>query len=138
MRPVIAPALLLCFLATPLLAQEDEKNAPLKLTDRGARILERYQPNGEKASCVDISHIQSTRVLGQQAILFELRGGRTWLNRLDNRCPMLTAHEQFSYTVSTTQLCSTDIITVLMRDSGPGSSCGLGVFEGYEKKPKEE
>lgn len=115
-----------------------EPDEDLALTERGAKILEPLEPTGETRSCIDITRIQSSRVLGDRAILFELKGHGLWLNILDSRCPSLAAQDQFTYSLSTSQLCSTDVVTVLMRGIGPGASCGLGPFLGYREKPAGE
>ena len=81
----------------------------------------------EAERCVSLRSISSTRVLDDQTILFEMNGNRTLVNRLPRRCPGLRFEKRFGYKTSLSQLCSTDIITVIT-DHGRGASCGLGKF----------
>ena len=62
-----------------------------------------------------------------------MNGGRVYRNTLPHGCPSLGFEERFSYSTSLSQLCSTDIITVL-RPPGVarGASCGLGQFQPIE------
>ncbi len=81
--------------------------------------------------CVSLARIDHTEVLDNQNILFFMKGGRIYLNRLPHKCPGLARREAFMYRTSLGQLCNVDIITVL-DDIGfgfsPGASCGLGQF----------
>jgi hypothetical protein len=75
--------------------------------------------------------IRSSRVLSDRIIDFELVNGQVLRNTLPADCPGLGSEESFSYGTSLTQLCSTDVITVLHSGAGPssGASCGLGQFQ---------
>jgi len=64
-----------------------------------------------------------------------MSGGETLVNRLPNRCPGLGFEKRFAYKTSLSQLCNTDIITVIT-SMGRGASCGLGTFSPYV--PPEE
>ena len=77
--------------------------------------------------CVNLRSIRSTKVLDDQTILFDMNGNQTLVNRLPRRCPGLRFEKRFAYKTSLSQLCSTDIITVIT-DHGRGASCGLGEF----------
>ena len=79
------------------------------------------------ARCVNLRSIRSTKVLDDQTILFDMNGNQTLVNRLPRRCPGLRFEKRFAYKTSLSQLCSTDIITVIT-DHGRGASCGLGEF----------
>jgi hypothetical protein len=92
-------------------------------------------------NCIPLQRIQSTRVLDDQTILFELTGKETLVNRLPHRCPGLGFEKGFGYKTSISQLCSQDIIWVLTHmGSGleRGASCGLGSFEPYVAPEKPE
>jgi hypothetical protein len=77
--------------------------------------------------CVSLKSIRSTKVLDDQTILFEMSGKQMLVNRLPRRCPGLGFEKRFGYKTSLSQLCSTDIISVIT-DIGPGARCGLGMF----------
>jgi hypothetical protein len=67
-------------------------------------------------------------VRDDRTIDFRVTGGRHYRNTLPYRCPELGFERRFAYTLRTSQLCSTDIITVLHSDGPRGASCGLGEF----------
>jgi hypothetical protein len=87
-------------------------------------------PAGPPVSCINLVSIRQSHVRNDQVIDFDMGGGRYYRNTLPNACPELGFEQKFSYETSLSQLCSTDIITVLhdppmMR----GASCGLGQFQ---------
>jgi hypothetical protein len=85
---------------------------------------------GPPVNCVNIRNIRSTKVIDDQTIDFHMSGNQIFRNTLPNRCPQLGFEQAFSYQTSISQLCSVDIITVIVQGSGPrrGASCGLGKF----------
>lgn len=85
---------------------------------------------GEARLCISLHAIRNTRVLDGQTILFEMAGKKTLVNRLPRKCPGLAFEKRFAYKTSLSQLCNSDIITVIT-DIGRGASCGLGKFEPY-------
>ena len=87
-------------------------------------------PDGKPVSCIPLP-IQESRVRDDRTIDFFARG-KVYRNVLPNSCPSLGFEQAFSYETSLSQLCSTDIITVLQRTGGSymrGASCGLGQFQ---------
>jgi hypothetical protein len=85
---------------------------------------------GKPESCISISRIRASHVRSDSVIDFEANGGKVYRNTLPNACPGLGFRQSFAYQTSLSQLCSTDIITVL--ESPPmmrGASCGLGQFQ---------
>jgi hypothetical protein len=107
--------------------------------DKPPRTAQTMIPAGEPQSCVQISRIQSTRVIDDQTIDFRMRGGPVMRNTLPNRCPGLGSERAFSYRTSIAQLCNVDIITVVVQGGGPqiGASCGLGMFVPVKPAPDE-
>ena len=90
---------------------------------------------GAPQSCIPINHIRETRVRDDSTIDFIGTGrGEAWRVSLSSPCPSLKAENRFSYETSLSQLCSTDIITVLYDYGGGatglqrGASCGLSQF----------
>ena len=65
-----------------------------------------------------------------KVIDFVMVDGQILRSRLPNACPQLGFERAFTYATSLSQLCSTDIITVIIQGGGParGASCGLGAF----------
>ncbi len=87
-------------------------------------------PSGKAIDCLTTIDVRESRVRSDQVIDFVMRSGRVYRNTLPNACPSLGFEERFSYRISTTRLCSVDIITVINGpDLTPGASCGLGQFQ---------
>ena len=113
----LALTLALLALAAPALARD---NAVPQAT-----------PTGKPLDCLSTiglrSHVRSDRMIDFVA------GRKTYRNTLPLGCPSLGFEERFAYKLTTTRLCSTDIVTVLQ---GPGisggASCGLGQFQPVE------
>jgi hypothetical protein len=93
---------------------------------------------GPPVSCINLRNIRSTNVIDDQTIDFHLSGNQVYRNSLPNRCPQLGFERAFAYQTSIPQLCSVDIITVIVQGSGSmrGASCGLGKFTPVSFKPK--
>ncbi len=94
---------------------------------------------GEPTNCIMPVNVRSTRVRDDQTIDFVMNNGTIYRNKLPHSCPGLGFEERFSYKLSTSQLCSVDIITVLQSFGGglsQGASCGLGQFQKMEKAKK--
>lgn len=84
-------------------------------------------------SCVQLNQIREARVVDDRTIDFYLSGREILRNILPNACPGLGFERAFTYSTSLSQLCSVDIITVIIQGGGPqrGASCGLGSFVPY-------
>ncbi len=84
-------------------------------------------------SCVQLNRIREARVVDDRTIDFYLSNREVLRNTLPNSCPQLGFERAFSYATSISQLCSVDIITVIVQGGGPqrGASCGLGTFVPY-------
>lgn len=94
---------------------------------------------GEPIDCINPRLIRSTHVRDDQTIDFEMSGNTVYRNTLPYKCSSLGFEERFAYKLSTSQLCSVDIITVLQSFGGglsQGPSCGLGKFQKMEKAKK--
>lgn len=88
------------------------------------------QTVAKSQSCVDLQRIRESRVRSEQVIDFYMVDGSILRNTLPNSCPQLEFERAFTYATSLSQLCSVDIITVIVQGGGPsrGASCGLGQF----------
>jgi hypothetical protein len=89
-------------------------------------------------SCVSLNRIREARVVDDRTIDFYLSSREVLRNTLPNACPQLGFEKAFTYSTSLSQLCSVDIITVIIQGGGPrrGASCGLGQFVPYTPVPK--
>ena len=105
--------------------------------DARTRGVPPVTPAGKPESCIPLTSIRETRVRDDQTIDFYMRGGKVYRNVLPGTCPQLGFEERFSYATSLSQLCSTDIITVLQSPGiTRGASCGLGEFQPVTGAPK--
>lgn len=87
-------------------------------------------PAGESVRCIPITLIRESQVRSDRVIDFIMKNRKVYRNTLPSRCPGLGFERRFSYTTSLSQLCSVDIITVLLATPVQrGASCGLGPFQ---------
>jgi hypothetical protein len=118
--------------AVPLLAGAALLSFGARSEDTNPRQQSKAPPVevlGEAVSCVNISRIRNTVVHDDYTIDFNLGGGDIYRNTLPNRCPQLGFEERFAYEVSTGQLCSIDMISVIQGGAvGRGPRCSLGKF----------
>ncbi len=89
-------------------------------------------------NCVPLNRIREARVIDDQTIDFIQTGGQILRNTLPYKCSQLGFEKAFTYATSLSQLCSVDIITVIVQGGGvrTGASCGLGKFVPYTPIPK--
>lgn len=87
-------------------------------------------PDGKPQTCVPIMQLRESLVRNDSVIDFHISGDRYYRVTLPQSCPSLGSEKRFAYETSLSQLCSTDIITVLYA-SPPmrGASCGMGEFQ---------
>lgn len=123
------PKLLAALLALPPLA--------LTAADRPDRVPA-ATPAGEPRSCIPIIGIDQSRVRSDQVIDFVMRDRRVYRVTLPQPCPELGFEQRFVYETSLSELCSTDIVTVLRTGGAPlrGASCGLAPFQPVTLAPK--
>ncbi|TVV74997.1 hypothetical protein [Sphingomonas solaris] len=93
-------------------------------------------PGAKPESCIPLAGLRESRVRNDSTIDFYGSGKRIWRSTLPYSCPQLGFERAFSYATSLSQLCSSDIITVLNRAGGGlvrGAGCGLGPFQPMQK-----
>lgn len=111
---------------------------PARAQDAQSPAAGSEQPAAKTVDCVDLIRIDRTEVLDDQTILFHMKGGKIWRNRLPYKCPQLGFEKSFSHKTSINRLCSVDTITVINTGARmPGATCGLGVFEEYTPPKKD-
>ncbi len=117
-RNPLALALLIAAVAGPGAAARD-------------RGVPEATPDGKPVDCITLRQIRQSPVRSDQVIDFVGSGGRVYRNILPQSCPSLGFEKRFSLRTSISQLCSTDVITVLRTGPGiqSGPSCGLGKFQ---------
>ena len=90
------------------------------------------QPGNDPTRCISTTRLDRTEVVDDETVLFFMRGGDIYRNRLSRTCPGLEREKRFTYRVYGNQLCSVDTITVLeSRAFGltDGFTCALGNFQ---------
>ena len=110
----------LALLATMACASTIRPNPEQVLLDTTSETDERR--------CLKIAWIYKTIVFDNRTILFRMRDGSIWRNRLPMHCTGLAFQRGFAYEISIPKVCDSDLIRVL----GPTSTvCKLGDFEPY-------
>ena len=123
--------------------QEVEETKPKGVLARRAekrrqRIMEEYRKTDNVEACVPMRSLRQSIILDNRTIFFEANGRRGYMNRLPNTCPGLLREQRFAYANSFGSICRAQIITILDSFGRTWGSCGLGDFEEWEKKPKDE
>lgn len=127
MRLIIA-SLLGLLIAFPAWAQDDETAAEAT-AEEAAGAIEDF--DREPVKCITASAISRTEVIDERTVLFYMRGGDVYRNRLAYACPRLVREKRFSYELVTNRLCDVDTIFVLEywgTQLRAGMPCGLGEF----------
>lgn len=97
----------------------------------------------EPLRCVPMGQIQSADAVNDRAVLFYRRGGRIYVNILEQECPGLQRSNLFTYRVRggarVARLCDTDSITVIDKLTNSAAlTCRLGVFHPISDFQAEE
>jgi len=95
---------------------------------------------GEAVNCIPRSQFRETRIRNDWTIDFMRDSRRGWRNALPHRCPGLRSNNAFGYQTSIPQVCSADIVHVLVNIGGApsrGAACGLGQFVPIEIPPRK-
>lgn len=91
--------------------------------------------------CVNTMLIRNTYIVDDQNMLFYMRDGKIYHNRLTHACPGLRDDKAFMYSIPMHQLCNVDLITVLENQGfgfERGASCGLGDFTPITKEAADQ
>ncbi len=128
-------------LAAPVKAdQEDaaDTQAPEEhpLSERAEKALAKFDRTGEFETCISLVRLKESRPLDDYRILWRTGVNEYYLMEMPHRCSGLGFERRFTYTTSLSQLCNTDIITVLDTNGFPRGACGLGKFELLKEKPE--
>lgn len=83
---------------------------------------------GDAEMCLETVRIKETRIIDDQTVLFIMRSGELYLNRLPIKCIGLRIAGGFGYETSIAKLCKQDIVTTVGPGSAPGNTCVLGEF----------
>lgn len=89
-------------------------------------------PPGAPQRCIDRREVRGIEAVGNHTLLFLLRDGSAWRNRLRRACVGLRRNSIFSYETQTGRLCANDIVYTLTDFVGElrrDGNCGLGEFD---------
>jgi len=109
-------------------------------TEGEPRSRQGWVADGEPVNCISTAQIRSTHVLDDQTIHFVMSNRRMFRNELPFACSGLGFNRSFKHNSRTSQLCSSNSITVVqpgMRQ-GTGTSCPLGRFQPMKPVPAVE
>lgn len=135
---VFIAALTVQSFAVPSYAFVDIESRNEKVSkERLAKFHERYTATGKERRCIPYSQIRNTEVLNNDIIFFRTTGRKGYINKLSHACPQLLFEERFAYRSTGGSLCRGQIITVLDSFGMNLSSCSLGDFQEYKRKPKD-
>ena len=97
--------------------------------------LAKYEMTGETRRCIRTVNISRSDPLDDRHILFKLRNGNLYLNRLGKGCGGLKFNDSYSFDNRLAELCQNELISVIDTfNNGALGSCGLGKFEKLELK----
>ena len=81
-------------------------------------------PAASSSLCINANNIQRTEVQDDQTILFHMRDGRVWQNRLRRVCPMLKT-SPYTQVLHSDQVCANQ---QFIHVTQTGDTCALGDF----------
>ena len=110
--------------------------APMAGGDDGhGKNVPAARADGAARNCVSVIALHDSEVRDDWTIDFHDHGKQWYRVTLPQRCNGLGNYRAFKYETSMSELCNTDIITV-MEFGGPGGgprgSCGMGMFQPVE------
>lgn len=87
--------------------------------------------DGDPERCVRLTRVDRTEIIDESNIVFHMRGGEVYVNRMGRVCRGLRPQRPFTYSSRNGQLCSSDYINVLENFGGgftQTNTCRLGAF----------
>lgn len=111
--------------ASPVLANDQSGDLPEE--------LDGYHLEGTVEKCLTKFSIDRTTAVDDYNIVFEMKNGDLYLNRLNHRCPRLGFEDSFAYKTVGNRICKGTIISIIHDDGQIGASCSLGNFHLLEE-----
>ena len=128
-------------LAGALLVAGGAAQAAPEQADKAAAELARAlkgRVTGKPVDCLQLRDIRSTRIIDNFAILYEMNGGKLYLNRPRSGADLLDKWDVLVTDTHSPQLCSIDIVRLYDQATRmPSGFVGLGKFVPYTK-PKAQ
>ena len=133
MAPLRSLLPIVALLALPLTLAA-AADAPAPLSAKAHKELA-GRTAGAPVSCVQLSRLQSTRIVDATAIIYKQSSRLWYVNQPDNgRCPLLRPNRVLITSTPSGQLCGNDLVTIAEASSPiTYGACGLGQFVPYTK-----
>jgi hypothetical protein len=87
-------------------------------------VVAQAPASGPPTGCLNVQDIQRTEVQDDRTILFHMRDGKVWQNRLRQICPMLKT-SPWTQVLHSNQVCSNQQFIHVLQT---GNICSLGDF----------
>lgn len=132
--PVVLAGWLVLTMGIGTALAEETGEAPAGRDNEGLTAERLYEalPPGAPRRCIDVRRLRRIETIGNHTLLFHMRGGDVWRNRLPRSCPGINRHSRYLYEPRSGRLCSLDVVYEL-RDEGfgfrRGAACPLGEFD---------
>jgi len=89
---------------------------------------------GAPVDCITLRDIRSSRIIDRTAIVYEMNGGRVYVNHPESGASSLDSNDILVTDTHSPQLCSIDIVRLIDNGSHfPSGSIGLGKFVPWTK-----
>jgi len=89
---------------------------------------------GAPIDCITLRDIRSSRIIDRTAIVYEMSGGRVYVNHPESGASSLDSNDILVTDTHSPQLCSIDIVRLVDNGSHfPSGSIGLGKFVPWTK-----
>ena len=86
-------------------------------------------PTAGNGVCLQTSQIDHTEIVSDTAILFFMKGGKTWVNTMQIPCSSLKMEDGFAYINDVPEVCSNSQTIRVLRSGG---FCELGQFAPFD------
>jgi hypothetical protein len=92
-------------------------------------IADEPSPTAGNGVCLSTSQIDHTQIVSDTAILFFMKGGKTWVNTMQIPCSSLKMEDGFAYINDAPEVCSNSQTIRVLRSGG---FCELGQFAPFD------
>ncbi len=89
--------------------------------------------SGGNGVCLPATQIDHTDILTDDAIVFYMKSGKPYLNKLTFACPSLKMEDGFAFVADFSEICSNSQTIRVLRS---GNFCELGQFTPYDPAAK--
>jgi hypothetical protein len=98
-------------------------------SDDPTPLADEPAPTAGNGVCLATAQIDHTEIVSDTAILFFMKGGKTWVNTMSIPCSSLKMEDGFAYINDVPEICSNSQTIRVLRSGG---FCELGQFAPFE------